>query len=144
MQFCGKDYKFTDCRTGDYLQSSNRGNPQSDSGCNGVTNSANKCNTIFYAQGINIGKKIEELKDSLIQESKKINTEKDKVPRGVEEKYSFEKKGFDLSGSRGQGNLEGIDSFRKPELGYTGVSVGGSNLFGGDGNDGGYSDTGSC
>jgi hypothetical protein len=78
VQFYGKDYKFTDCRTGDYLQSSNRGNYQSDSGCNGVTtNSANKCNTIFYAHGIDIGKKIEELKDSLIQENKKNNTEKD-------------------------------------------------------------------
>lgn len=66
------------------------------------------------------------------------------MPRVVEEKYCFEKKGFDLSGSRGQGNLEGIDSFRKPELGYAGVNVGGSNLFGGDGCDGGYSDTGSC
>jgi hypothetical protein len=42
-----------------------------------TTNSANKFNTIFYAQGIDIGKKIEELKDSLIQENKKINTEKD-------------------------------------------------------------------
>jgi hypothetical protein len=42
-----------------------------------TTNSANKCNTIFYAHGIDIGKKIEELKDSLIQENKKNNTEKD-------------------------------------------------------------------
>jgi hypothetical protein len=94
-----------------------------------TSNGVNKCNTIFHAQGIDIRKKIEELKDSRIQESRKIN---------------FEKKGFDLSGSGGQGNLEMIDSFRKAELGYGGASEGGSNLFGGEGNDGSYSDTGSC
>ena len=125
MGVYGKECEFADCRTGDCVGEGNRGDCDSEPD----SSEANKCNSIFYAQPPKIGKKIEELKDSRIQESRKI---------------SFEKKAFDLSASGGQGNLEMIDSFRKAELGYGGASEGGSNLFGGEGNDGGYSDTGSC
>ena len=117
MQFYGKDYKYLDCRAGDFLMRENVGTVgEIDSGR--VSIEKNKSNTIFSDRGFDLGQKIRELREVRRDEPRRINIEKNKAPTYIEENNNFKERGVGFDGSGGQGNMEFIDSCRNVDGGF--------------------------